>query len=366
MEKDGKIAYFNILRFIGAICISVLFHYRSEFLIFEGLGNPFPSNPFLFRISVFGGVFVSMFFIMSGILFTFVYRRKIENGMLFDDFIIKRIIRLWPLIIITCVFMYIINCILYFEGYGFWEYGTEDIFYLFVNMIFGGGNVFGEITYFNASIWYLNILLICYILAYILTQLSIKYKSKCIYFLPIFIGFMMLFSDEQRVLWNHSVYRGFTGFFMGVILGFIFSKFNNLAPRYMLIIKCVVALELFCVVLFIKTFGYMSDIHFYYTFLIFPEVLILFYNCRYINKICSGKVITFLGNISFGIYMWNFPIYISWHYLYVKNRIPFSVTSHTFVFINLLTHIIVAAISYCLIDKKLCRLLNQLYSKRRA
>lgn len=109
--------------------------------------------------------------------------------------------------------------------------------------------------------------------------------------------------------------------------------------------------------------GLTGNDTFFYAFLVFPELILLLYNCKGLNKICSNVVFNYLGNISFGIYLWNFPILITIHILLVKG-VSINVASYIFIIMLILIHIIVGSISYTLIDKKLCGFLNKFYSKR--
>lgn len=89
----------------------------------------------------------------------------------------------------------------------------------------------------------------------------------------------------------------------------------------------------------------------------------LLYDCKAVNAICSHKVVKYLGNISFGIYMWNFPILITLHILVIIEIIHIDITSYKFMVVLVLIHIMVASVSYGLVDKKLCGLLNTVYLK---
>lgn len=75
-------AYFNILRFAGAFCIAVFLHYNDHLLPFLNIENPFQDHPFCWAISRNSFVFVEMYFIISGVLFSVAYQKKIAGGPL--------------------------------------------------------------------------------------------------------------------------------------------------------------------------------------------------------------------------------------------------------------------------------------------
>ena len=73
-------AFFGLMKFIGAFCIAVYFHYDGHFIVYLGIENPFADNPLLWAISRNSLVFVEMYFIISGILFAWAYKDRIIAG----------------------------------------------------------------------------------------------------------------------------------------------------------------------------------------------------------------------------------------------------------------------------------------------
>ena len=149
---------------------------------------------------------------------------------------------------------------------------------------------------------------------------------------------------------------GFISFFIGILLGEFFKNFDNISIKNRRLLKVIISIELIMFIFILTRSGrdlYINDNVYCYNFLFFPEIMILCYDVKWLNNICSKKTIEFLGNISFGIYLWNFPILITFHILYINNIIKIPVTTWTFIFINLVVHIIVSTISYLLIDKKM-------------
>ena len=355
-ERNNKFAYFNLLKFIGAITIAILLHYRDHFTRLLGLGNPFPSNLFLEYVSRASYFFVEMFFMISGLLFMIAYYDKIINGKKFKDFIKNRIIRIYPLLIITTIFMYIINIILYKHNGQFWEGGTLSLWYLFSDLVFAGKPIFNIGNTLNGPIWYLNVLLICYILAFILTKLSLKYKTKYVFIIPIIIGLVIRYSRTSFPFWNINIARGLMSFFMGVVVAIFIKRYDQYSEKSKRTLKKILLLELIIFFyLLTRRNGdmYVDDTILSYTFLVFPELIIFLYDMKILNKICSTEFMKFLGNISFGIYLWNFPIYSTFYYLIINRIIQINILSSSFLIFNAIVHIFIATISYFLIDKLL-------------
>lgn len=62
-------------------------YYSDYFLPNLGLLNPFEKNKHIWNISHTGYIFVEMHFIISDILFAIVYKKKIQFGLKFENFL---------------------------------------------------------------------------------------------------------------------------------------------------------------------------------------------------------------------------------------------------------------------------------------
>ena len=110
---------------------------------------------------------------------------------------------------------------------------------------------------------------------------------------------------------------------------------------------------------------YVGDETFFYSFIFFPALITLLYDTKWLNKICSTKFVKYLGNISYGIYMWNFPILITFHILNVFNIVQMQVLTWEFIGILFVTHMVVATLSYFFLEKGWADLLKEIIEKKR-
>ena len=363
-KDTNSFAFFNLMKFIGSLSIAIFLHYNDHFLVHLGIENPFNDNMFLLSISHNSYVFVEMYFMISGILFSYAYLEKIKDGMKFDSFLLKRFIRIFPLLIITSVVMYLGNTVLYKYNGTLWSCGTLSLWDLCVDILFGGKAIFNAAKTLNAPIWYINVLMLCYIIAFILTKFSKKISSTLVFAGPILLGLMMQYSGTSFVGWNEDISRGYIAFFIGNMLGIFFQRIVvTITSRQMIIFRVIALLELI-VALWIRLCplheAKMGNFRNFYTFLVFPGIILLFYNCNWINKLCSTKLIKWMGNISFSVYLWNFPIYLGIHLLVISGHVSLDVTSTLFFILVVAVHLVVASISYYLIDNKLGKMLTKL------
>ena len=359
-RTEDEFAYFNLLKFTGAICIAIFLHYNDHFLPCLGIENPFANHAFLWSLSHNSYVFTEMYFIISGILYSHAYMERIIDGrMRFDQFLIKRIVRVFPTLILTTLVVYAENLILYKTNGTLWSCGTLSIWELLTDCLFGGKSVFNAPLTLNGPIWFVNVLILCYIVAYILTKLFQKCRSVFLLALPIPVGIMMQYSGASFAGWNTQIARGYISFFVGLLLGQAIKNLYKWNEKQYFLLKVVLAIEL-AGAAWIRICPWRDlltgDLTGFYTFLIFPEVILLLHKNKVISKWCATKFFNWCGNISFGIYLWNFPIYLGLHLLIISGHFAIDVTNPLFFAVVILLHLAVATISYCVIEKNSIKL----------
>ena len=219
VRTDNRFAYFSLLKFIGAFSIAIFLHYNDHLLPGLGEKNPFAGNMILWALTHESCMFVEMYFIISGILFVTAYQKKIDGGMGFDFFLLKRAARIYPVVILTSLFMYLANGLLYICTRSLWSTGTSDLMELVIDMLFAGKPVFGVPNTLNAPIWYINVLLLCYVIAYVLVKFAKQYKTELVFLLPILVGIAVQYrggvfsasQPEHRTGFRCLLYRRLSG-----------------------------------------------------------------------------------------------------------------------------------------------------------
>lgn len=353
---NNKVSYLNLLKYLGSISIAIFLHYDAHFLYLLHTHNSFKKDSFLEYLSINSNLFVIFFFMASGILYYKVYYHKILNDNSLKKFFVGRIIRIYPLVLVTSCYMYLINILLFKYNKVLWYDGSLSLWDLFSDILFGGKAIFGLKNTLNSPIWYIGILMFCYFIAYILTKINKKYHHFYIFSIPVFLGLLMYYSHKTISLWNISIAGGLINFFIGVILGWLFQKIDNIKQKKIRLTKKIMFLELICFIIILTRHNhdlYMSNKYLSYSFLFFPELLILFYKSKILEKICNNRIIEFLGKISYSIYLWNFPILSTFYFLIINKYIKVKVESGWFIFLNFSIHMVISIISYFIIDKKL-------------
>ena len=221
-KENSKYGYFNILRFLGAICIAILLHWNDHMLTALQLNNSLSNHKIIYYLSTHSYVFVEMFYIISGFLFAKVYMNRIINNKEYSlkKFMLSRYIRIFPLVIISSIVMYLLDMIYYQKFNLFFSCGNLKFIDLLFDVLIGGTNTFGtSIMPINGPLWYIGPLFICYILAYLLTKIYNKKDNKILFVLPILVGIFIIKTNFNFFLLNYSVSRGLVAFFVGLLLG---------------------------------------------------------------------------------------------------------------------------------------------------
>lgn len=351
MGGYNKLAYFNVLKFIAAICIAVFLHWNDHLLPYLKLENN--TTGLLRTITIDSYVFVELFFIISGILFVISYEKKIyDESIDFNHFIINRFKRICPLVIITTIIQFILNWVCYESTGAYWSCGSNNMVDLILDILFSSTSLLEFRNTNNGPTWYVSVLFVMYILAFILVKLSKRYKTKLIYFIPLFIGIISFYND--RFMYTIVSARGLVAFFVGVLLAHSFQYIDcyiNQSFKNRIIYRIILGLLLMMMLYSYKN-NCFDNIFLLFSIGVFPTLVLFLYDFKVVNTLCDTTICKFLGNISFGIYVWNFPILLIIHILITTGCMNINVLNPVFFFILFVIHIAVAIGSYYFIENR--------------
>ena len=279
----------DLLKFICCI-IFVLTHYEAQFSVH------FPHLSFGFG-KLYMGIVNEIFFIVSGYL-AYNAIEKILNGLSFNRYFSSKVIRLVPLAAISTVL------------YGIMTYVTrhgEDFSVWKIIVTASGMNAGGAFNemFVNSHLWYLSVLLLCHALFFICIRLSqrlkINWRYAC-FFMVVFGASISGITELTSVPFvNFAAACGYMSFFTGVLLASVLAAHRpNTAGTL---------LSLFIVAGFTLLFIFKYDIMLYgilylFIFIYYPAVIVLF-ESKPVQKLLDCRFFGFLGQISFGIYIWH-------------------------------------------------------------
>lgn len=341
-----RLEQLTFTRFLAAISI-VVFHYGT---------NVFPFShdaiDFLFRQANIG---VSYFFILSGFVMIIAYNNK--DKIEFWDYMKRRFARIYPVfflaIIILLVYFVILGRPIDYKGF-------------LLNITMVQSWIPGYALSFNGPGWSLAVEMFFYLSFPFLFNRFYKrysYKKLIVPILIFFIGSQI----ALHFMTYSSYYNGFPSkshdltyyfplmhlseFLIGNLAGMFFLKGikvrNYDLPIIILIVFVSVLLKMKIGIIYHN--GMLA-------FVFIPMIILISANNGFITRISNRKTLVFLGEISYGIYILQMPVY-TWindimKYLNIDNTIVIFYTALSVL-------ILLSAISYKFFETPLRKMINK-------
>lgn len=336
---------------IIATCIIIFHHYQQLYgSYFSGLINFYNGN-------FYWGYIVELFFIVSG-FFMYKYIKDIkDNKISFKDFFLRRYLRLLPMLFFGAIlYEIIIYCYIYIYK-GSWFGNTPSLWGLLIDGLgIQHGWGFADLSV-NYPTWYCSVLLLMYIYFYAAVKLAKKYNISeyVIFIFLILIGCSIPLYKINYPFLNESMYRGLYSFFTGIIIAKVLDKRE-------ISLKGTV-LSLFVVVTFI--YGYIkqnnlfsANINYLLSFVLYPSIIV-FLNNKYIKKIFSNKIISFLSDSSFCVFIIHNPLYPLLHMIINVFNINVDFNNILYMFLYLLLCWIIGIAIHYLIENPINKIIKK-------
>lgn len=245
------------------------------------------------------GTAVEFFFIISG--FLSAQRIKETHEISFESYMIKKIRRLCPMAVLSVLCMTLLMLFDFFVFGRFEDHLIPSIYKIFSSIffIFSGWSIKAG-RGINNPLWYVNVLILCYILFYILLKISEKTHIKELY-LFIFLCLLGIGIHDYEIslpFFNESSGRGFAAFFYGVILSFIYNEYSHRyinRVSYFVLLVCLLLGKAYYAAFFEHEWGAL-------TFVFFPAC---FFTILNLERLLNKRLFKYLGGISYEIYIWH-------------------------------------------------------------
>jgi len=334
-------------RAVAAIMV-VIHHFGSDLFPFSLSKNIFHG----------GNIAVSYFFVLSGFVLFISYNRVVIS---YADYFKRRIGRIVPVYLLALALM-----ICFFTLYKNYTLDGKASKEIFLSMFFLQAYVPSYPLVLNSPAWTISVEMFFYILfPFFLLLLNKNAKAFAAITLVLFIASQAFHLEYYSVRWSlpdsivDTVFFNpamhINQFMIGMIGGYLFSKNKLPAERYKWS-----ALILFCCIILLIAFR-PENIS-YQVGLIAP-VFMLFILCVAIcnPKILNVKGFIFLGEISYGIYILQFPVY---KFLEVFNERLVHMPKQFFFYFALFILLLAASLSYRFIEQPLRRKISSLKLNR--
>lgn len=335
-----RIEQLTFTRFLAAISI-VIFHYGDKSFLFN---NEYVG--FLFEQANIG---VSYFFMLSGFVMIMAYGN--QAGIHPVDYFKNRFFRIYP--------VYLLGLLLVFLGQVLTQ--TVDFLGLFLNIFMLQAWIPSKALSCNAPGWSLSVEFLFYaVFPFLFNKGYRKINMKGLLLLiilfwilsqVIFQVFFSLYGHNElsimKDILKYNPLMHLNEFLVGNVAGcFFIRKLKDKTGNYNLLILILITL----VILALK-FPFKLNFHNGLLAVFFiPLILFISLNNGSITKLFQKKPLVFLGEISYGIYILQHPVY-SLISAYSINKY-FYINNTTIVFfIRFVVLIVVSSISYIYIEK---------------
>ena len=342
-----KISSVELLRFISSFMI-LIWHYQHFFLPFNKFSsvnviNNIKIQPLFNSLAFFyehGSLGVQIFFTISGFVFSYIYFQR-TNESLLKEFVVNRFARLYPLHFLTLIIV-LLTQVYSLNKFGNYQINSiNDTYHFILNFFFISGWGFEKSYSFNGPIWSVSIELIIYALFFI----SLINLRKNRFYQALIIFIILLFLRKTNI----SVYLDVLKFkliiidcgilfYSGVLIYLFFNKFKNSN------IQLITSL----ILIFLSFNGNFK------VFLFCPGLLLLFLSFeKYINNFFK-KIFNTLGNLTYGMYLWHFPLQIGCIMLLYNLGIDTKIyLTKEFLLLYLMSVSMIALLSFIFFEKKL-------------
>jgi len=326
---------------------------------------------------------VDIFFVISGYLILgFIWKRLEQNNFSIFQFYTKRIYRLAPAFLTVVVISTLVGyfVLLPNEGLTYIESLVSTLFY-FSNFYF-----YSQSDYFNSTMefapllhtWSLSVEEQFYIVFPIILLMIYKIKKESIIHILLFLALLSLCFSQLAIHYEQNSFAFFaspTRFFQFIIGGIVsIAVPKNTFSRSLNDILMILGLT----IIGISVYFYTAQTPTPGINAIWPSfgaVLVLYsgVNTRYTTVLLSNSLFIWIGNISYSLYLWHWPLivyyklrfnpiltiteqvllfmfsivfgFLSWKYIEERTRGGYLVKFNVF-YLHILLSIILAVMSY--------------------
>lgn len=352
LEKryERKNNIFDYIRIILAIAVIVTHCYP----LFFGPQSKDPISQNILITSSIAGIAVFGFFIISGFMIT----QSMVNSKNNRQFILKRLIRIFPALIIMLLLTIFVlgpivydgNIVDYFKSDTVWKYFIGNI-NLFGNTEYNIDGVFENNIYpsaINGSLWTLKHEFIAYLFLMILSSCKILKNRKAMLVITIISIFTYILKMNISPIFDWMNYIGFVaeiGHFLRLFMYFLIGT-----TMYLYKDKIKMNFKYFIFACFVLFLGICLNVTDYALILSLPYILMYIGTFKF-KKNFLGKI----GDFSYALYIYAFPIQ-QLIVFYLKDKINIWL----YMFLSVILTSIIAISTTYLIDNNIKKIKNKI------
>lgn len=307
----------DVLRGFAAVAV-LFYHYRhmqfppGVFDIYGGdMAGMLPLYDWLFPFYLYGNWAVQVFWMISGFVFTTVYAGKDTPGR---DFALRRLARLYPLHLVTLLIVAALQPIA-IESLGApLIFGNIDAYHFVLNLLLIPAWGLERGMSFNAPIWSVSVEILVYFLFWLVAKNLFRRGLAGPLVIIAAAGMMLRLEVGSHYIWQCAQY-----FFIGSALCHVAT--HHARPRRDLGL-IVAAMAAVCVLMPVVAGDFRIGNFF------LPFAIVLVGGAALIDLGPWGAAlrhVRFIGDSTYGIYLWNVPLQIGVLLLFSWLGIPATI-----------------------------------------
>lgn len=347
MKRKPHLTALTGLKGIGILCI-VLYHTLDQ--------HAFGFQSATSLIKAYGGYIGNyLFFMLSGFLMAYNYQERISSrDVPFPVFLRSRLIRLYPLYLITNVVM--LGIYLLDSGLSFF-----NLEHMILNFTMQGTGGFSSVIQYNYPTWFVCALLVCCLVYYLVAYASKNRTQYLVLLAAIMLaGRWLEVSDLQFPYLYRVNGEGYFNFFAGCLLCELLTSNQHAHRKSRTVVSLLCLLVVTAATLLMDLYTVAGDVRVVFTVLLCAPLIVLALECKPVCAFLSFRPVELLGKISASVFFWHVIIENRFSFHWASQ---FGLSYHVYYALYLMLLLACSTLSYFLIEKKLVACLNRQYSR---
>ena len=242
-------------------------------------------------------IFVDFFFILSGYVITLTYDNKIQQGKEFIQFLKKRILRLYPLLLFaTCMYWYFVHP----------NWDKQNIRLAMDTLLLTNSTpILGSTIGMNYPSWSISSEMISYLFFGISSLIAVHTKKPYLLAAITLSCFIFLATQQNYFLTgDYGFIRGLACFNLGYFI-FLMGKKNVQLPHFLegVMVLIIVGLMYLLHQLSKQPSPALVWIQFLIPIAFATSIWVLIKTNGYLSRLLATKPLLFLGKISYSVYL---------------------------------------------------------------
>ncbi len=348
-KDNGETLCLNGLKGLACLIIAFIWHYQ-HFAPAEGY--PFYK---IFNVSYRSGLyFVELFFMLSGLVMTLGYGRRVMEGKIsFGKYMLRRIVKIYPLYLIA-LFAVTAAELLYRHLFAdTFVYGNFNLKHFLMHFFCLQGGLLSTDWSFNAPAWCISVCFVMYILFFLILRNCRSFGRAAVpFFLMMVAGFILVRKDYSYPVINTLIGRGLLCFPIGVMIAVLWLH-NSL--KYRNIIGAAALTLAIAVYIFLRRTDPLMPFRtqMIYTFALAPLIILAALYFKPLNRLLATSPVQYLGKLSLPVYLLHFFVQCVFDMTRRYFELDLNYSSRKVWLLYVASVLLVAALYYELIEKRL-------------